>query len=194
MEWVAATNNKHKLTEIQRILDGFGYQVLSLSEIGIAVDVEETGTTFAENALLKADAICKLIGKPTIADDSGLCVDALQGAPGVYSARYAGEHGDDQANNVKLLKAMQDIPAEKRGAQFVSAVAVVWPNGKQEVFEGICAGVIGTEEKGSNGFGYDPLFYVGEKTYAEMTDHEKDAISHRAKALQKLREYLEENN
>lgn len=193
MEWVAATNNKHKLAEIQRILDSFGYHVMSLAEMGINVDVEETGNTFAENALLKAKAICQLTGKPTIADDSGLCVDALQGAPGVYSARYAGEHGDDKANNTKLLNEMKSIPTEERDAQFVSAVAVVWPNGKQEVFEGICAGVIGLEEKGTNGFGYDPLFYVGEKTYAEMTDGEKDAISHRAKALQKLREYLEEN-
>ncbi len=193
MEWVAATNNQNKLAEMQRILDGFGYQVLSLAEVGIDVDVEETGTTFAENALLKAREICKLASKPTIADDSGLCVDALQGAPGVYSARYAGAHGDDKANNQKLLAEMEDIPTERRGGQFVSAIAVVWPNGTEKVFEGTCAGVIGLEEKGSNGFGYDPLFYVGEKTYAEMTDDEKDAISHRAKALQKLKEYLKEN-
>jgi len=190
MKWVAATGNKKKLAEIQRILNQFGHEVISLNSLNIGIDIEETGETFAENAMLKAKTIYEITGMASVADDSGLCVDALNGAPGVYSARYAGEHGDDSANNAKLLQEMIDVPTEKRTARFVSVIATVFENGIEETFEGICEGTIGTKEKGNNGFGYDPLFYVGEVSFAEMEDAQKDKISHRAKALQKLEEYL----
>jgi len=190
MKWVAATGNKKKLAEIQRILNQFGHEVISLNSLNIDIDIEETGETFAENAMLKAKTIYEITGMASVADDSGLCVDALNGAPGVYSARYAGEHGDDSANNAKLLQEMIDVPTEKRTARFVSVIATVFENGTEETFEGICEGTIGTKEKGNNGFGYDPLFYVGEVSFAEMEDAQKDKISHRAKALQKLEEYL----
>ena len=190
MKWVAATGNKKKLAEIQRILSLFGHEVISLNSLNIDIDIEETGETFAENAMLKAKTIYEITGMASVADDSGLCVDALNGAPGVYSARYAGEHGDDSANNAKLLQKMIDVPTEKRTARFVSVIATVFENGTEETFEGICEGTIGTKEKGNKGFGYDPLFYVGEVSFAEMEDAQKDKISHRAKALQKLEEYL----
>ena len=190
MKWVAATGNKKKLAEIQRILNQFGHEVVSLNSLNIDIDIEETGETFAENAMLKAKTIYEITGMASVADDSGLCVDALNGAPGVYSARYACEHGDDSANNAKLLQEMIDVPTEKRTAKFVSVIATVFENGTEETFEGICEGIIGTKEKGNNGFGYDPLFYVGEVSFAEMEDAQKDKISHRAKALQKLEEYL----
>ena len=194
MRWAAATNNKKKLVELQRIMHSFGVEVISLSSLNIDIDVEETGKTFAENALIKAKAIYVLVNLPCIADDSGLCVDALNGEPGVYSARYAGEHGDDNANNQKLLHSLQSVSQEKRTARFVSAVAVVFSSEEHKIFEGMCEGVIGTKAKGDSGFGYDPLFYVNGISFAEMKDEEKDSISHRAKALQQLKKYLEENN
>ena len=151
---------------------------------------EQTGTTFAENALIKAETICKASGLPTIADDSGLCVDALDGAPGVYSARYCGHHGDDEANNDKLLAAMQAVPAGQRGAKFVSAVCFILPDGRHLTCMGECPGSIAfTRLCGDYGFGYDPLFLPVDtpgKTMAELTADEKNAISHRFHALEHL--------
>ena len=196
----AASNNAGKLKELRRILERMGHEVKSLRELGITLDPEETGTTFAENARIKAEAFCQASGLPTVADDSGLCVDALNGAPGVYSARYAGHHGDDAANNAKLLHEMQDVPADKRAARFVSAVCFLLPDGRELLVEGECPGTVAFTETGSNGFGYDPLFVpdrvglpdgttienTARRSYAELADGEKDAISHRGRAMEKL--------
>ena len=196
----AASNNAGKLKELRRILERMGHEVKSLRELGIDLDPEETGTTFAENARIKAEAFCKASGLPTVADDSGLCVDALNGAPGVYSARYCGHHGDDAANNAKLLREMAGVPEEKRTARFVSAVCFLLPDGRELVVEGECPGSVAFTETGSNGFGYDPLFIpdrvglpdgttvenTARRSYAELADGEKDAISHRGRAMEKL--------
>lgn len=192
MEFIAATNNAHKLLEMRRILERMGHTVMSQKEAGIALEPEETGVTFAENAMIKAKAIFEVCGKAVIADDSGICVDSLDGAPGVYSARYCGEHGKDEANNDKLLAEMENVSAEKRAAHFTSAICV-YESGRSFVFEGECHGVIGFERKGKNGFGYDPLFCpieYGTRSYAELTDAEKDAISHRGRALDKMEREL----
>ena len=182
-----ATHNMKKRDELPRIVSPLGVHVLTADEAGVDLtDVEETGTTFEENALLKARSGCKEGKMPCIADDSGLCVDALDGAPGVYSARFAGEHGNDDKNNEKLLSLLSDVPPEKRTARFVSTVACVFPDGRELVVRGECEGKIGYEKRGENGFGYDPLFYVGERTFAEFTPEEKDAVSHRGNALRAL--------
>lgn len=187
MDFLIATHNMKKRDELQRILSPLGVHVLTADEAGVDLtDVEETGTTFEENALLKARSGCKEGKMPCIADDSGLCVDALDGAPGVYSARFAGEHGNDDKNNEKLLSLLSDVPSEKRTARFVSTVACVFPDGRELVVRGECEGKIGYEKRGENGFGYDPLFYVGERTFAEFTPEEKDAVSHRGNALRAL--------
>lgn len=183
MIFAVASNNAGKLAEIRRILTAQGHEVKSQRELGYTFEVDETGTTFEDNALLKAAALCEKTGLPTIADDSGLCVDALGGAPGVYSARYCGHHGDDEANNDKLLLALQNVPRAQRGAKFVSAVCLALPGGASLTTFGECPGWVGFERRGTNGFGYDPIFYVGEKSYAQLTDAEKDGISHRGKAL-----------
>lgn len=191
MDFLIATHNMKKRDELQRILSPLGIHVLTADEAGVDLtDVEETGTTFEENALLKARSGCKEGKMPCIADDSGLCVDALDGAPGVYSARFAGEHGNDDKNNEKLLSLLSDVPPEKRTARFVSTVACVFPDGRELVVRGECEGKIGYEKRGENGFGYDPLFYVGERTFAEFTPEEKDAVSHRGNALRALTEAL----
>ena len=196
----AASNNAGKLKELRRILERMGHEVKSLRDLGIDLDPGETGTTFAENARIKAEAFCQASGLPTVADDSGLCVDALNGAPGVYSARYAGHHGDDAANNAKLLHEMQDVPADKRAARFVSAVCFLLPDGRELLVEGECPGTVAFTETGTNGFGYDPLFVpdrvglpdgttaenTARRSYAELADAEKDAISHRGRAMEKL--------
>ena len=159
MKICAATGNAGKLRELRRILEAQGHEVVSQKELGITIEPDETGTTFAENALIKAETICKASGLPTIADDSGLCVDALGGAPGVYSARYCGHHGDDEANNDNLLDAMKEVPEEKRGAKFVSAVCFILPDGRHLTCMGECPGSIAFERlNGDYGFGYDPLF------------------------------------
>lgn len=206
MDFIAATNNKGKMTEIRRILERMGHTVQSQREAGITLEPEENGTTFAENAKIKAKAICEASGRATIADDSGLCVDALGGAPGVYSARYSGVHGDDEANNDKLLRELADVPEEKRGAHFASCVCVYLPDGRCAVYEGICPGRIGFERRGDNGFGYDPLFipeYTGipgkdasiinreGRSYAQLMADEKDAVSHRGQAMKKMEAELE---
>lgn len=191
MDFLIATHNMKKRDELQRILSPLGVHVLTADEAGVDLTyVEETGTTFEENALLKARSGCKEGKMPCIADDSGLCVDALDGAPGVYSARFAGEHGNDDKNNEKLLSLLSDVPPEKRTARFVSTVACVFPDGRELVVRGECEGKIGYEKRGENGFGYDPLFYVGERTFAEFTPEEKDAVSHRGNALRALTEAL----
>lgn len=196
----AASNNAGKLKELRRILERMGHEVKSLRDLGIDLDPEETGTTFAENARIKAEAFCQASGLPTVADDSGLCVDTLSGAPGVYSARYTGHHGDDAANNAKLLHEMQDVPADKRAARFVSAVCFLLPDGRELLVEGECPGTVAFTETGTNGFGYDPLFVpdrvglpdgttaenTARRSYAELADAEKDAISHRGRAMEKL--------
>lgn len=193
MKILIATHNKHKLTEMERILAPMGYEVVTDTDIGIALtDVEETGTTFIENARIKAESGCKESGLICIADDSGLCVDALDGAPGVYSARYSGEHGNDEANIVKLLEELKDVPDEKRTAHFQCSICVSFPDGSEVTAHGKCEGKIGYEKRGENGFGYDPVFMVGDKSFAELTSAEKDAISHRGNALKVLREKLTE--
>ena len=207
MKICAATGNQGKLKELRRILEAQGHEVVSQKELGITTEPDETGTTFAENAKIKAETICKESGLPTIADDSGLCVDALDGAPGVYSARYCGHHGDDEANNDKLLAVMKDIPADQRSAKFVSAVCFVLPTGESLTCMGECPGTVAFERlTGDYGFGYDPLFIptdcgVGQhekrrntegRSYAQLTPDEKDAISHRGNALAELEKELPE--
>ena len=193
MKYIIATHNAHKLAEIARILAPLGIEAVTDRDLGIELpEVDETGTTFAENAYLKAAGACEFSGLPAIADDSGLAVDALGGEPGVYSARYGGEGLDDNDRNNLLLKNMKDIPVGQRQAQFVSAVCCVFPNGDTLRTEGIVRGEIGFAAKGENGFGYDPLFYVGDRTTAEMFPQEKDAISHRGQALAAFAEKLEE--
>lgn len=190
MKFVIATHNKHKLQELQRILTPLGIEAITadLSE------VEETGTTFAENACLKAKAACEETGLPAVADDSGLEVDALDGRPGVYSARYAGEDATDAQRIEKLLGELAEVPAEKRTARFVSSICCVFPNGDILRAEGECPGSIAFAPAGEDGFGYDPVFLCGEKTFAQMSAAEKDAVSHRGKALEKfnlvLKDYL----
>ena len=193
----AATGNAGKLKEIRRILEAQGHEVKSQKELGITLEPEETGTTFAENALIKAKAICEASGLPTLADDSGLMVEALGGAPGVYSARYCGRHGDDEANNDKLLAELAGVEEGKRAAKFVSAVCLYLPEGRFVTYLGECPGRVIFERRGTNGFGYDPLFVPDEvglaeggvrpntedRTYAELEAIEKDAISHRGKAM-----------
>lgn len=191
MQFVIATGNPRKLIELERILNPLGIRAVSSKALGIALEeVEETGVTFEENAYLKAKAACEQTGLPAIADDSGLCVDALNGAPGVYSARYAGEHATDRQRYEKLLKEMEGI--SNRSARFVSAVCCVWPDGEALTVRGECPGTIGTAPLGDGGFGYDPVFMVGEQSYSQMTDAQKDAVSHRGKALKALQAALKE--
>ena len=188
MKIIIATHNKHKLAEMSRILSPMGYEVVTDRDIGIELtDAEENGETFLDNARIKAESGCKESGLPCIADDSGLCVDYLNGAPGVFSARYSGVHGDDDGNNRKLLAELEGVPTEKRTAHFACAICVSFPDGSEITATGKCEGYIGYEKKGSNGFGYDPLFMVGDRSLAEMTAEEKDAISHRGNALKALK-------
>ena len=191
MKIIIATHNKHKLQEMSRILSPMGYEVVTDLDLGIELtDAEENGETFLDNARIKAESGCKESGLPCIADDSGLCVDALGGAPGVYSARYSGVHGDDDGNNKKLLSELEGVPTEKRTAHFACAICVSFPDGSEVTATGKCEGYIGYEKKGTNGFGYDPLFMVGDRSLAEMTAEEKDAISHRGNALKELQKIL----
>lgn len=187
MKFIIATHNMKKQGEMQRILAPLNIEVLTAEMAGIELtDVEETGTTFKENAYLKAKSGCEESNMPCIADDSGLCVDYLNGEPGVYSARFSGVHGNDEANIKKLLSLLKDVPIEKRTAHFTSAVCVCFPNGSCLEIEGVCNGYIGFEKKGESGFGYDPVFVVGEKSFAELSSDEKDKISHRGNALREL--------
>ena len=190
MKFIIATHNKKKLAEMERILNPLGIEV-STAQLQ---QVDETGTTFAENAYLKANGACKETGLPAIADDSGLEVDALNGAPGIYSARYAGEHATDLQKMEKLLRELKDVPKEKRTARFVCSICCVFPNGDCITAEGSCEGNIAFELTGDGGFGYDPIFLLGEQSFGQLSDEEKDRMSHRGKALmlfsQKLQKYL----
>ena len=193
MKFIIATHNMKKQAEMQRILSPLGVEVLTAEMAGVTLtDVEETGATFEENAVLKAENGCRESGLPCIADDSGLSVDFLGGEPGVYSARYSGTHGDDEANIQKLHKKLEGVPEEKRTARFVSVVCVCFPDGRELTVDGKCEGKIGFEKHGDNGFGYDPVFMVGKKSFAELSADEKDKISHRGNALRRLVRILPE--
>lgn len=190
MKIIAATKNKNKLREFGQILEGF--EIISQEEAGVDIDVEETGTTFEENSMLKAKAIFDATGIAAIADDSGLCVDALDGTPGVFSARYGGEGYDDAGRVGLLLENMKSVPDEKRGARFVCAITLVDKNGIITA-RGECGGKIAYAPRGENGFGYDPVFFVEQfgKTMAEISPEEKNQISHRGKALEIFSKKLE---
>ena len=190
MKFILATHNPGKLREMAAILSQYGVEVVSPADVGITVDVEETGTTFAENAMLKAKAICAAADLPAIADDSGLCVDALNGGPGVYSARYGGEGLDDKGRYTLLLQNMRGQTT--RAAHFACAIACAFPNGDELTAEGRCDGTIAFAPMGEGGFGYDPVFFVPEKakTFGQLTEEEKSAISHRGKALKAFSEKL----
>ncbi len=190
MKLIAATNNAHKLVEFKRILEPLGFTVLSQKEAGIHVEAEETGTTFEENAYLKAKAVYDASGLPTVADDSGIAVDALNGAPGVYSARYGGPGLNDVDRYEKLLHEMGGVPDEKRTARFVCAISLILSSDQVFGFTGVCEGKIGYGPRGENGFGYDPIFMVGDKSTAELPPEEKDKISHRGQALRKMEQML----
>lgn len=192
---VAASQNKHKIKEIEAITKAFGMEIISRDEAGVPrVEIQEDGTTFEENSYKKAYEIMKLCGRITIADDSGLEVDCLDGAPGVYSARFAGEDGNDQANNDKLKALIREVPYEKRTGRFVSVITMVYPNGETIVARGEVEGHIVLEERGPHGFGYDPLFVpLGYQiTFGEFDPEEKNKISHRANALIELERQLRE--
>lgn len=194
MKFIIATNNQKKLIELERILKPLGIDAVSAKEAGVVLDdVEETGTTFAENAFLKADAAYKKTGMPSVADDSGLSVDALNGRPGVYSARYAGENATDKDRYTKLLGEMKDIPEDERTAHFTSAICCILSDGSKIEVEGRCNGRIAFEPSGDGGFGYDPVFLYGERSYAQLTAEEKDKVSHRGKSLRKLQEELQKH-
>ena len=186
MKLIIASNNNHKLIEIKAILGGLFEEILSMREAGIEHETIEDGSTFMENAVKKAKEIAEISGCCALADDSGICVDALDGAPGIYSARFCGHHGDDEANNRLLLEKLEG--REDRGAHYTCAIALVYPDGRQVCAEGYMYGQIGYEEKGENGFGYDPLFFLPEYGYtaAQLSPEEKNLISHRASALHAL--------
>ncbi len=191
---VIATNNAHKVEEIETALDFEGWEFKSLKDAGLVSDPDETGSTFLENARIKARAAHDIAGTAVLADDSGLIVDALDGAPGVFSSRYSGIDGDDRANNVKLLQELGAVPYEQRTARFATVLVFIDENGSETVAEGFVEGHIGFAERGEHGFGYDPLFfpdiYNGDVTMAELTQGQKNTISHRGNALRELRKKL----
>ncbi len=192
MDFLLATNNMKKLAELKRVLSPLGVNVVTAKMLGKTLDdVDENELTFEGNAKIKAHAACEQFNMPAIADDSGLCVDYLDGAPGVYSARFSGVHGDDEANNDLLLEKLSGVDIEKRGAHYVCAICCVFPDGRKIVVRGECYGQIGFERDGNQGFGYDPLFIINGKTFGNYTDEEKDKISHRGKALRLLKAELE---
>ena len=186
MKLIIASNNNHKLIEIKAILGGLFEEILSMREAGIEHETIEDGSSFMENAVKKAKEIAELSGCCALADDSGICVDALDGAPGIYSARFCGHHGDDEANHRLLLEKLEG--RGDRGAHYTCAIALVYPDGRQVCAEGYMYGQIGYEEKGENGFGYDPLFFLPEYgcTAAQLSPEQKNQISHRASALHAL--------
>lgn len=192
---VIASKNKHKLEEIKAILKEFPLEIKSMDEVGLEhLEIVEDGKTFEENSMKKAKEVMGLTGSIAMADDSGLEVDVLDNQPGVYSARFSGEGATDKSNNEKLLRMLENIPLEKRTARFVSVISVAFPDGREFSVRGECEGIIGFEEKGKHGFGYDPLFIVPQynKTFGELGADMKNRISHRARALEKLREELKE--
>jgi XTP/dITP diphosphohydrolase len=189
---IVATRNKGKIREIREALKGLGLQIYTLGDFPGAPEIEEDGKSFAENALKKARFYSNYFGKLTMTDDSGLEVECLRGLPGIYSARYAGEKATPQENNEKLLREMEGISLSKRGAKFRCVMAIVSPDGREAIAEGSCRGAIGFKEKGRKGFGYDPLFILPRygKTMAELSLEEKNKMSHRGKALRKLRKII----
>ncbi|MGN1113635.1 MAG: RdgB/HAM1 family non-canonical purine NTP pyrophosphatase [Oscillospiraceae bacterium] len=188
MKIILASNNKNKLREIREILEPLGLEVISQSQAGADIEVEENGSTFEENSALKAKAIYEMFKTPVIADDSGLTVDYLNGAPGIYSARYA----EPGKRCLKVLSQLENVPDEKRGASFVCVICYIDENGTEHFFRGECKGKISYEKRGRNGFGYDPIFVYGNenKTFAELSADYKNKVSHRANALQKLSDYF----
>lgn len=189
---ILATNNKSKVREISEMMSGSDITFESLADAGINVEVEETGTTFEENALLKAREICKLSGKPTISDDSGLEIDALDGAPGIYSSRFMGEDTSYDIKNNVLIEKLENVADPDRTARFRCCMALVLPDGREFVTEGAMEGIIAREPKGINGFGYDPILFIPEynRTSAELSSEEKNNISHRGEALRKMIEVI----
>lgn len=190
MKFVIATHNNHKVAEFKRILEPLGVEVVSQKEAGIDVEVVETGTTFAENAKLKAESVSHVGNCVAIADDSGICIDAFDGGPGIYSSRFLGEDTPYTEKNAIILDRLKDVPDEKRTARYVCAICCIFPNGDVIETEGRCEGKMGYESKGGNGFGYDPIFMVDDRSLAEISDAEKDEISHRGVALKKFVEEL----
>ena len=189
---IFATGNKDKLKEIRMILGGTGLEIISMKEAGVSGDIEENGTTFAENAMIKARAVCSLTGLPALADDSGLVIDALNGEPGIHSARYLGHDTSYDIKNNDLIHRLDGVPDEKRSARFVCAIACALPDGRCFTEEAAMEGRIGYEIRGENGFGYDPIFYLPEYgcTSAEISPEEKNRISHRGKALRAMKNRL----
>ena len=190
---IFATGNKDKMQEIREILDGLGAEIMSMKEEGISLDIEENGTTFEENALIKAKAVAGMVNEIVLADDSGLEIDYLDKQPGVYSARFMGEDTSYEVKNQELLKRLTGVPKAKRTARFVCAIAAVFPDGEAVVRRETVEGYIGERPEGENGFGYDPIFYVEEYgcSTAALTRQQKNAISHRGKALRAIRRELE---
>lgn len=188
---VIATKNRGKAKDFEALFTPLGYEVVTMFDVAPDMEIEETGTTFEENAVLKAETLSKALGTIVIADDSGLAVDALDGAPGVYSARYAGDH-DDEANIVKVLENLKGVPEEERTARFMCALAIAGPELETTTVFGSCEGVILEEKRGTNGFGYDSIFFVPElnRAMAELSPEEKGAISHRGNAIRKLADLL----
>ncbi len=194
MTLLVATTNRGKLLELQQLLAPLALDVIALDQLEDPPIVEEDGETFAENAIKKAVTLARFSGYPTLADDSGLCVDVLAGEPGVLSARYAGVQGDDKANNARLIQELQQIPLRRRTAHFHCSIALAWPDGRYSTVAGQIDGFIINEERGTHGFGYDPLFLVPEygKTMAELPSDMKNRISHRGRALQQLLPLIQE--
>lgn len=193
IEFIIATNNEKKLIELDRILNPLGIKAVTAKSKGIDLgDVEETGSTFSENAYIKAKAAYDKSGLPVIADDSGLCVDALDGRPGIYSARYGGPGASSTDKNKMLLEELDGVEESQRGAHFTCAVCCILPSGETIQVEGFCYGSIALSPSGDGGFGYDPIFLVNNKSFASLSDEEKDALSHRGNALRKLRDTLKE--
>lgn len=195
MKVILASQNRHKLAEIQAILSQYDMELVLQSDLGLQIDVDETGTSFEENSELKARAVMEASGLPAIADDSGLCVDVLGGEPGIYSARYgAPDCVTDRDRLNFLLKNMQGIRSEERTARFVCVITLLWPDGRKLTARGSCEGLISFEPRGEDGFGYDPVFYVPSYgcTFAQMGAEKKNAISHRANALRRLEQMLQE--
>ena len=192
MKFIIATNNAKKLKELERILKPLGIDAVTAKQADVTLDdVDETGKTFAENAYIKAKAAFDKTGFASVADDSGLCVDALDGRPGIYSARYGGDNATDEDKNNKILDEMKNVPSDKRTAHFACAICCILPNGDKIEVEGKCEGSIAFEPSGDGGFGYDPIFTHNGKSYAQLTAEEKDAISHRGQALRLLQAELE---
>ena len=192
MDFILATNNMKKLAEMQRILSPLGINVVTAKMLGITLEeVEEDGDTFEANARIKALSACKATNMPAIADDSGLCVDYLDGAPGIFSARFSGEHGNDELNNDLLLEKLDGVAMEERTAYYVCAICCEFPDGREIIVRGECHGHIGFERDGNEGFGYDPLFLINGKAFGRYTAEEKDKISHRGNALRLLTKELE---